>query len=633
MELAGILNQIDLGNYALPVFQRGYVWNREQVRKLMYSLYRGYPIGSLLIWTTTLDTEIIRGDVPQHHGTVNLILDGQQRITSLYGIIRGTPPPFFEGDSKAFTNLYFNVETEVFEFYAPMKMDADKNWISVTELMQEDAGNFVQKRNEYINYLSKLNAICNIKKVVLPIQQVSGNDKSIDVVVEIFNNVNSGGTKLSKGDLALAKLCAQWPEARNEMNAILRHFKERGFTFSMDWLLRCITVYLTGQPYFSFLTNVDTKSFKNSLPATKNMVGNILDQIGSKLGLDHDRVLAGKFTIPIIIHMIKQAGSRSLDYHTWNKILYWYIHAFLWGRYSASTESALAQDLNVLNDGQGVEGLIGILRKSRGDLTIHPADFLSWSVGSRFYPLLYLLTRMSGSVDWMTGVELSSSLLGKHSSLEVHHIFPRKLLYDAGYDKAEVNTLANFTFLTKDTNLAISSKAPKVYMPEVLKKHPDALSTHWIPLDERLWEVDNYLEFTAKRRELLAAKANDFLDKLYKSDIETKVAIPTEIITKYPIDISYSEEEEELLLDVLSWLEDNGLPLGELNYEVINESGEVQAIFDIAWPEGIQSGLSEPLALLLDGPARVYEVANRYNYKYFTDIEEFKVFVQQEYID
>lgn len=122
MDLITILSQIDLGSYALPVFQRGYVWNRDQVRKLMYSLYRGYPIGDLLVWDTNTDATITRGDGPLSAGHVNLILDGQQRITSLYGIIRGKPPLFFDGNADAFTNLYFNVEDEIFEFYVANRM-------------------------------------------------------------------------------------------------------------------------------------------------------------------------------------------------------------------------------------------------------------------------------------------------------------------------------------------------------------------------------------------------------------------------------------------------------------------------------------------------------------------------------
>lgn len=225
MEISTILSQIDLGSYAMPVFQRGYVWNRDQVRKLMNSLYRGYPIGQLLVWNTATDPGISKGDGPLTPGNVNLILDGQQRMTSLYGIIKGQPPKFFDGNASSFTGLYFNVEDETFEFYMAAKMKNNPSWISVTKLMQQGASEFMQSQMQenpekvsfWLNHMAVLNRLDSIKKMDIHVQTVSGEDKTIDVVVEIFNNVNSGGTKLSKGDLALAKICSEWPEAREEL--------------------------------------------------------------------------------------------------------------------------------------------------------------------------------------------------------------------------------------------------------------------------------------------------------------------------------------------------------------------------------------------------------------------------------
>src|SRR4051795_5339659 len=91
MQLSTILAFIDNGQIALPEFQRGYVWSRDQVRGLMQSLYRRYPVGGLLVWTTATDTAATRGDGTPAPGLVKLLLDGQQRITTLYGIIRGRP--------------------------------------------------------------------------------------------------------------------------------------------------------------------------------------------------------------------------------------------------------------------------------------------------------------------------------------------------------------------------------------------------------------------------------------------------------------------------------------------------------------------------------------------------------------
>src|SRR5687768_8807340 len=121
---------------ALPEFQRGYVWNRDQVRGLMDSLYRRHPIGSLLVWVTESKGAPARGDGQLAAGVVKLLLDGQQRITSLYGIVRGQPPRFFEGNAETFKGLYFHLEREEFAFYSPLKMEGDPLWLDVSALMQ-----------------------------------------------------------------------------------------------------------------------------------------------------------------------------------------------------------------------------------------------------------------------------------------------------------------------------------------------------------------------------------------------------------------------------------------------------------------------------------------------------------------
>lgn len=632
MKISEILNQIDLGSYALPEFQRGYVWNRDQVKKLMMSLYRGYPIGGLLIWVTRTDPTITRGDGQLTPGVVNLILDGQQRITSLYGIIRGHAPKFFDGNANSFIGLYFNIKEEYFEFYMATKMKDNPDWISVTELLQLGASNYIgqanpERRMFLFNYLDVLNRLNNIKETELYISNVTGEDKTIDVVVEIFNNVNTGGTKLNKGDLALAKICSMWPDARSEMKKYLKQLQSAGYYFSLEWLLRCVTVYMTGRPYFAELDKYSIDDFKDALYKTEQMVGLCLDHIGSRLGLDHDRVLASKFAIATMIGYIHAQPSAKLDNAHWNKLMYWYIHTFLWGRYASSTESKMAQDMNVIQEGEGVEGLLRLIRQQRGDLKLTPEDFWGWSTGARFYPLLYLLTRMNHAKDFGSGLELTHNLLGKNSTLEVHHIFPKDILYKAGKSKSIVNSLANYAFLTKETNLEISNRRPEEYMPYYAGKQPGALESNWIPIDQELWKVENYEVFLQKRRELLAKGANEFLQSLYND------SIPRTNIENFADRLApnvLNEEEENQLAEVSNWMEENGLNSGERNF-VIDDNGN-DVILDLAWPDGVQTGLSKPLALLLNESDDVYAAANRAGYTYLTSIQDFKEYVKANYM-
>ena len=244
MKTSTILDHIDSGHMALPEFQRGYVWNRDQVRRLFESLYRRHPVGGLLVWATESKTAAHRGEGPLAAGVVKLLLDGQQRITSLYGVVRGKPPKFFDGNPRAFTNLRFHLGEETFAFYQPVKMQDDPLWINVTELMKKGnagLGEFVARLSaqpELVtkvgDYVGRLSCLLSITDVDLHVDEVTGADKTLDVVVDIFNQVNSGATKLSKGDLALAKICADWPEARDTMKAKLKEWAKADYHFNLD---------------------------------------------------------------------------------------------------------------------------------------------------------------------------------------------------------------------------------------------------------------------------------------------------------------------------------------------------------------------------------------------------------------
>lgn len=641
MKIEAILDQIDLGAMALPAFQRGYVWNRDQVRGLMDSLYRKHPVGGLLMWTTKTESAATRGDGQLTPGSVKLLLDGQQRVTSLYGIIRGRPPRFFEGNAQAFTGLYFNVDDERFEFYGPVKMKDDPRWINVTELMQRGLGGIVLQINanpalqsRFADYITRLNAIDTIKQIELHIEEVTGEDKTVDVVVDIFNRVNSGGTKLSKGDLALARICAEWPEARDEMNHRLEKWRRSGFHFRLEWLLRNINAILTGEALFSALAKVEPEQFRDGLMRAERAIDMTLNMIAGRLGLDDSWVLGGPGAIPLMTRYLVSRGGHLADHRERDKLLYWYVHSFLWGRYAGASETVLNQDLEAIEQTEGgLDRLILLLRRSRGDLRLSADDFLGWSRSARFYPLLYMLTRTSHSLDWGTGVELSHHLLGYMNRLELHHIFPKSLLYDHGYARPDVNAIANFTFLTKDTNLLVSNRDPSEYLPEYAAKHPGALESHWIPMDPALWRVERYFDFLAERRRLLAEAANRFLEGLVAGQMPEQPTGPSVLdraLGAAPGGHA-GEDEERAIQECNAWVVSQGLPEGEQLYELRDrETDEPIAILDLAWPAGMQEGLSQPVALLVDEDREVEDAANRMGYRYFTDIEVFKEYVRRE---
>src|SRR6185312_2555506 len=393
MKISNILDNIDMGALALPEFQRGYVWSRAQVRGLMHSLYRRHPVGGLLVWITPSDPSLARGDGQIQPGFISLLLDGQQRITSLYGIIRGTPPRFFDGNAGAFR---------------------DGTGAAMTRLTTSDVitsasdGVAVLQR-----YLTRLGQLDGVKDIELHVEQVTGEDKTVDVVVDIFNRVNSGGTKLSKGDLALARLCADWPEARDEMKRMLAKWSGAGFSFSLDWLLRNTNAVVTNRAEFSALAGVPVADFRAGLASAERAIDQLLNLVAGRLGLDHSRVLGGPGAFPLMTRYLYDRDLKLPAQREADALLYWYVHTFLWGRYAGSTETVLNQDLAANGDRQAAtHRLIQVLAQTRGDLRVRPNDFIGWSRGARFYPLLYMLTRVNHARDWGTGIELRQHMLG-----------------------------------------------------------------------------------------------------------------------------------------------------------------------------------------------------------------------------
>jgi len=644
MKVSTVLDHIDSGHMALPEFQRGYVWNRDQVRGLFDSLYRRHPVGGLLVWATESKTAQHRGDGSLAAGVVKLLLDGQQRITSLYGVVRGKAPKFFDGNAQAFTGLRFHLETETFAFYQPLKMQDDPLWVDVTELMKRGnagLGEFVTRLTAQPalavrvgDYVGRLSRLLGVTDVDLHVEEVTGADKTLDVVVDIFNRVNSGGTKLSKGDLALAKICTDWPEARDTMKAKLKEWAKADYQFNLDWLLRSVNTVLTGEAKFQFLHDKGAEEIQDGLNRATKHIDTSLNLIGGRLGLDHDQVFFGRFGVPVMV--------RYLDHRTGplneierDKLLFWFVQAGMWGRFSGSTESYIDQDLATL-DGpdSGLDKLLEQLRLWHGGLRAEPGHFTGWSLGARFYPVLYMLTRMGEARDWGTGLPLKANLLGKMSRLEVHHIFPKAQLYKHQYKKPEVNALGNFCFLTKTTNLNISDRLPEEYFPEIEKAHPGALASQWIPTDPALWKIKSFREFLEVRKELLAAELNKRMEELLHGDTRWLAgpiaAMPAVVAVGGGIS-SEEEEEEEQLEALNAWIEGQGLPRGALSYDFADPAtGEQKAVFDLAWPSGIQEELSQPVAVLLNESDGMIAIASQAGYRCFTTTEEFKRYVESE---
>lgn len=214
-------------------------------------------------------------------------------------------------------------------------------------------------------YMERMNRLLRILDRDLPEEKITGFERSLDVVVDIFNQVNSAGTKLSKGDLALARLCARTPNARQILRSHLRVWEQGGIHLSLDLLLRSVTAVATGRAALSGLEALPPSGFEQTLVMTARSMDTVLETLASRFGLDHDRALLGRAALPLMCRLLSMSGGMFANDHQRDKAIYWYIRSALAGRHAASTITMLNRDL-MLYEKHGVDGLVAELDKLHG---------------------------------------------------------------------------------------------------------------------------------------------------------------------------------------------------------------------------------------------------------------------------
>ncbi len=519
-----LLNQISRNEILLPEFQRGYVWTRKQVRGLMQSLYRGHPTGHLLIWST-YKPSVVRGADPSDDGKSLLLLDGQQRLTTLYVLFRGRPPRFYEGESLFF-DLYFNVQTEEFRFWQKTRMQKNPAWIGVHNFLSETLHGLLRRmpkldeeeRDVFQQNLANLSRLDQIRDYRYTIDQVSGDEFGVSEVVEIFNRINSKGTPLKAADLALAHVCSIWPEARAEMREFQAKMADRGFAMDFAFFLRCLAGVATDSIRLegSFLrtpAEVLQAGWRDMQPAFEHLVAVLRHEafVGNAKDLPTTYML-----MPATIFLARQGGSfpnESLK----RRFIRWIYLAGLWARYSGATETKLQQDVALVtgSDPDPTPELEAAILRERGRVTLETSDLVEAGVRSTAAPLAQIVAQARGSRDWFTGIRIYDRAMGRSNVLDRHHVFSLPVLKKAGFDsnrdRKTNNELANRVFLTQKAPREVRSSAPAEYLPEVNENQPGVLRAQSIPLDRELWDPDNYLDFLAARRALLARAINEFI--------------------------------------------------------------------------------------------------------------------------
>lgn len=539
LKVSDLLTDIRNRELILPEFQRGYVWNRDQVREYLQSLYRGYPTGSFLIWKTP-NPGLVRGDGGRDEkGAVfQLILDGQQRLTSIYTLVEGKPPPFYDGETLFF-DIYFNVETEEFRRYSKIAMKDHVEWVGVTDFLKVGIGEFLKKdgpcspeqREFLFDYYDRLNKLDSIKSYTYYLDTLG--EREMDEAVRIFNLVNKQGTPLDKAELALSHICAIWPGARSIFRAAAAEFASAGYTFDLSFLIRVLSAVATGSGRLEPIYAIKVEAIQDAWSRAQKSLEYLVNVLKHDGHMPSSGSLTSQNVVIPLVCFLARNGSKFDSEKQKKQFLHWMYNALIWARYSGPTETRLTQDIQALDAPEPTKVLLDNIISDRGRLKLEGSDLHGASWRTAFWSLAHVVGRSRGAQDWVNGQPVQGNLLGKANVIEYHHIFPQSLLYAPkgpystalSKDQQRVNEIANLAFMTSVANKEISNKKPAEYLPKVREHFPKALSQQSVPENPALWDLDRYEDFLTERREMLARDINEFLASLLSDGSTPSVTI------------------------------------------------------------------------------------------------------------
>ena len=552
-----LVSMIERGRLRLPEMQRRYVWRSPRVRDLLDSLYRGYPSGAILLWETTEHVPLQDMAVSQQanpYQSTQLLLDGQQRLTSLSAVIRGEPVKVL-GRQRPI-DILFNLEhpdelaivTEVDEnadeeagdaedssadelmqrlnkmafVVSTRKLEALPQWVRVSEVFKTDSDReFLRKAGvtslddpRAEKYAQRLARLRNVRRYVYRMD-VLESGMSYNEVTEIFVRVNSLGAKLRSSDLALAQITAKWRNSLAEFMAFQQECAGQGFELEMGIHLKNLMAFATAQSRFLRVGSIDLNTLQQAWKEAKEGMHFALNFVRSNLGISSPALLSSPFLL-IVLGYFGHVRGYALTPNEAAQLRYWALLANAKGRFSrGSSETILDQDLATLKNKGGATELIDRLRLQFGRLDIAPEELEGRNSRSALFKTMFLAFHQAGAKDWRSHLRIALDHHGSQHQLQFHHIFPKAVLRTAGYSSRDADDIANLSFMSGKTNRQISDKTPAEYFPVYLDNAGEsAMAAQCIPTTGDLLGTHAYPEFLRVRRRQIADRLNAYIGAL-----------------------------------------------------------------------------------------------------------------------
>ena len=572
--LTTLIQQIDLGIIGLPDIQRPFVWKDTKVRDLFDSMYKGYPVGYFLFWANANieGTKAIGTASKQKHPTL-LIVDGQQRLTSLYAVVKGQEV-IRENYEKANIVIAFNPLEEKFEIPDASIKKNPRYFQNISELWHDDADIF-DITDQFIDRLKQsveisADDIKKIRKAFNNLTNLEGYPFSAlelsaeideEQVADVFVRINSQGKKLNQADFILTLMSVFWEDGRRDLEEFCRlcriPSKDSASPFNYlidpnpDQMLR-VSVGLAFrrarlQYVYSILRGKDLESGDFSIERREKQFENL--RIAQTKALNivnwhefiksikqagfarHDYISSDSNLLYAYIFFLIGREEIKMDLYDLKKIIAkWFFMCSITGRYTSSPETAMESDLarlrgivspaqfkNVLD-----EIIEGQLTNDFWSLTL-PMDLSTSSSTSPSLYAYYAAQYIIGANGLFSKLKISDllqeGLRSKKSALERHHLFPKAWLERNGVsDQTQRNQIANYALVEWNDNINISDTEPSKYLPNYLSRltNEDKVKMYfWHALSEN-WEEMDYFDFLIDRRKRIAQVVKDAYETICK---------------------------------------------------------------------------------------------------------------------
>ena len=556
MEIIDIIKKINERQLFVPAFQREYVWKRKDAKNLIRSLLRKYPTGTMLTWETRTPPEL-KGDhqYDDSQGSVKLILDGQQRITTLYMLMTGKNPPYYTDEEikEKIFDLHVNLLSMDLEYYKKSIMESDPAWVRLTDIFKgnvnpRDVTDEVAER-EGIERLERerestiydnIRAIEKIRERAFLEQEIPSS-ASLKEAIDIFYIVNASGVNLTDAELALAQISGYWPTARDQFKTKLQELEKRGWVFKLDFVVYLLLAILhkQGSKMEKLHVEADNPQIRDVWAALESKVLDYAcNLLQSHAYVDHSSEINSVYALVPLIAYIYHKPDHKLDEQEIEVAIKWFYYSQVRFRYISQLPQKLDKDLRIVAESEApFDEMLTNISEER-PLEIKPSEFEGRDIRHPLFSLMRWYFKSQGAVCLGTGLQIHK-YMGKAYALERDHIFAYSVLRDSDYfnmdnryDYAAAQEITNRAILTGLENRTKSAKQADVYLEQVKERFPNALKLQCIPEDENLWKLENFRDFLQARRQLLADALNDYLNNLsiVKKDFQPVVDISDVIV-------------------------------------------------------------------------------------------------------